>query len=67
MTVEFRDYVSGEYIKQWPFWNGVVPIPGDIVLLHFGDYNEKEQRFRVKERVISGKDSLKIVLYIEAV
>lgn len=36
MTIEFRDK-NGDYIKQWPNWNGEIPQKGDTVVLHFGD------------------------------
>jgi len=64
VTLEFLtpDYV---YIKQWPYWDGVIPIVGDIVLLHFGDYNEKEEEYKVISRRISGDNTGKITLIIE--
>ena len=64
MTIEFRT-IWGDYIKQWPNWSGVVPMVGDEVLLHFGDYNEEESRYKVKTRVISGTEPDKVILYIE--
>lgn len=64
MTIEFRNRDS-EYIKQWPNWDGVIPMIGDTVVLHFGYDNETEEYYNVEGREISGTDSDKIVLYIE--
>lgn len=52
-------YVLGEcnkreYLKDWVNWTGEVPNRGDIVLIHFGDNNEKEYKYRVVYRVIDG-------------
>lgn len=64
MTIEFRNR-DGEYIKQWPNWDGVIPMIDDTVVLHFGYDNEIEEYYEVEGREISGLDSSKIVLYIE--
>ena len=64
MTIEFIT-TYGDYIKQWPNWSGVVPMIGDEILLHFGDNNEREVRYKVRNRVISGTEPDKVVLYIE--
>lgn len=64
MTIEFRDR-DGKYIKQWPNWDGVIPMIDDTVVLHFGDNNEIEEYYEVEGREISGTDSDKIILYIE--
>lgn len=63
MTVEFR-FCNGDFIRQWSFWNGVVPIPGDTVLLALGD---SRRAFRVVNRLIPDEDSYTIILYVEAV
>lgn len=63
MFIEFRDREGG-YIKQWPNWSGIVPVVGDTVLIHFGDYNEKEEAYYVEDRYISGTEPDKIVLYV---
>ena len=64
-TIEFRDEICWGYIKQWPNWDGVIPVVGDIVVLHFGDYNEIEEEYKVISRKILGDDSDKIILMVE--
>lgn len=64
MTIEFID-LEGNFIKQWPNWNGEVPQKSDAVLLHFGDNNEEEVPYCVHKRIISGIDSKKIVVVVE--
>ena len=63
MYIEFRDVTNG-YIKQWPNWTGVVPMVGDTVLIHYGDYNEIEESYIVKRRTISGIEPDKVVLHV---
>lgn len=53
-------YALGEcsekkYLRDWVNWTGEVPMIGDIVLIHFGDNNEKEYKYRVVCRVIDGR------------
>ena len=53
-------YVLGEcgerkYLRDWVNWSGEVPNRGDIVLIHFGDDNEKEYKYRVVGRIIDGR------------
>ena len=67
MTIEFRDAIGCGYIKQWPNWSGVIPIAGDVVVLHFGDYNEIEEEYEVITRRILGDDSDKIILMVEKI
>lgn len=43
-----------EYLRDWVNWTGEVPNRGDIVLIHFGDYNEEEYKYRVVGRIIDG-------------
>lgn len=31
--ISFQDDATGEFIKQWPNWTGVVPAVGDMVVL----------------------------------
>lgn len=64
-TIEFRDEIGWGYIKQWPNWDGVIPIVGDVVVLHFGDYNEIEEEYKVISRRILGDYSDKIILMVE--
>lgn len=55
------------YLKDWPNWTGEIPQKGDIVKLHFGDYNEKEKVYRVLHRVIDGRYSDKIDIVVTKV
>lgn len=53
-------YVLGEcnkreYLRDWVNWTGEVPNRGDIVLIHFGDNNEEEYKYRVVCRIIDGR------------
>lgn len=53
-------YVLGEcgekkYLRDWVNWTGEVPNRGDIVLIHFGDNNEEEYKYRVVGRIIDGR------------
>lgn len=66
-TIEFRDATGLGYVKQWPNWDGVIPIVGDVVVLHFGDYNEIEEEYKVISRRIIGDDSNKIILMVEKI
>jgi len=55
-------YVLGEcgekkYLRDWVNWTGEVPQRGDIVLIHFGDNNEEEYKYRVVGRIIDGRKS----------
>lgn len=62
MTIHF---FSGTYLKSWPNWSGTIPQIGDTVILHFGDYNEEKERYKVVDRIISGTDSDSVVLHLE--
>ena len=42
------------FIRNWVNWTGEVPDKGDVVLIHFGDYNEEEFMYRVVNRVFNG-------------
>lgn len=66
-TIEFRDAIGCGYIKQWTNWDGIIPIVGDVVVLHFGDYNEIEEEYKVISRRILGDDSDKIILIVEKI
>ena len=53
-------YALGEcrkrkYLRDWVNWTGEVPNMGDIVLIHFGDDNEEEYKYRVVGRIIDGR------------
>ena len=68
LTIEFRKLVNAARTEGWRHywhnWTGLVPAKDDIVVLHFGDYNEEEESFIVKRRVISGTDPNKVVVYV---
>lgn len=42
------------HIKNWPNWTGEIPYLGDVVIMHFGDYNEEIVRCTVMHRYIDG-------------
>lgn len=65
--ISFYRNGTGEFIKQWPNWTGVVPAVGDMVLLHYGDYNEEEQGYVVNMRVIDGTRPDSIRLFVDKV
>lgn len=54
--LHFYELEVGEkkFIRNWPNWTGGVPEKGDVVLIHFGDYNEDEFMYRVVNRVFNG-------------
>lgn len=62
--ISFYDDATGEFIKQWPNWTGLVPVMDDIVALHFGDHKEEESIYSVRRRVIDGTRPDLIKLYI---
>ena len=53
-----------EYLKCWVNWTGEVPNRGDIVLIHFGDDNEKEYKYRVVGRIIDGRKPDDVVIVV---
>ena len=58
-------FFSGPYLKSWPNWIGVIPQIGDTVILHFGDFNEESERYKVVDRLISGTDPDSVVIHLE--
>ena len=56
-----------EYIKDWVNWDGEVPMTGDCVLIHFGDNNEEEYKYRVVGRVIDGRRSKDIDIIVRLI
>ena len=65
--ISFYKNGTGEFIKQWPNWTGVVPAVGDMVVLHYGDDNEDERTYTVRLRVIDGTRPERIDLYIDEI
>ena len=63
ITITFYNFQNNKYIKQW-YWLGVIPVVGDYVVLHFGDYNEEEATYKVMKRIINGLKSDSIDLYV---
>ena len=55
-NLHFYELNHGEkkYIRAWVNWTGEVPDKGDVVLIHFGDYNEEELMYLVVNRVFNG-------------
>ena len=56
-----------DWRHYWYNWNGVMPAKDDIVALHFGDNDEREGRFIVQFRLISGMKPVKIIMYVKPV
>lgn len=64
VQISFYDCETGEPIKQWPNWTGVVPVVDDIVVLHYGDSNEEKREYVVHMMVINGTrpDHVKLLI-----
>jgi hypothetical protein len=62
--ISVYDDGTGEFIKQWPNWTGVVPVMDGHVALHFGDDNEEERLYSVRLRIIDGTRPDIIKLYV---
>ena len=65
IQISFYDVRTTNFIKQWPNWSGIVPVIGDMVVLHYGDDNKEEQHYFVRFREISGTCPEHIKLFIE--
>ena len=65
--IGFYENGTGNYIKQWPNWSGVVPAVDDLVVLHYGDDNEEAVPYRVRLRVIDGTRPDFIKIFIERI
>ena len=67
--LHFYELKLGEkkYIRGWVNWTGEVPEKGDVVLLHFGDYNEEELMYRVVNRVFNGLRPERIDIIVEKI
>lgn len=55
------------FIRDWVNWPGEVPDKGDVVLIHFGDYNEEEFMYRVVNRVFNGLRPDRIDIIVEEI
>lgn len=68
-NLHFYELKHGEkkYIRSWVNWTGEVPEKGDVVLLHFGDYNEEELMYRVVNRVFNGLRPERIDIIVEEI
>ena len=53
-----------EYLKTWWNWKGVIPEKNDIVTLHWGDYSEESDTWKVAGRSISGTKEGEITIYL---
>ena len=64
VQISFYNSETGDFIKQWPNWTGVVPVVNDIVVLHYGDHNDEEREYVVHMRVINGTrpDHVKLLI-----
>ncbi|MBR3647099.1 MAG: hypothetical protein IKN59_01745 [Paludibacteraceae bacterium] len=62
--INFYESGTCEFIKQWPNWTGVVPAVGDVVVVHFGDNNEKLCLYTVCRRIIDGTKPDYIKIFI---
>jgi len=67
--LHFYELEFGEkkYIRNWVNWTGEVPGKGDVVLIHFGDYNEEEFMYRVVNRVFNGLRPERIDIIVEKI
>ena len=68
-NLHFYELEQGEkkYIRAWVNWTGEVPDKGDVVLIHFGDYNEEEFMYRVVHRVFNGLRPERIEIIVEEI
>ena len=67
VQISFYDCETGEFIKQWTNWTGVVPAENDVVVLHYGDHNEEEREYVVHMRVINGTRPDQVGLLIKQI
>lgn len=56
-----------KYLRDWVNWDGEVPMTEDCVLIHFGDENEEEYKYRVVGRVIDGRRSEDIDIIVRLI
>ena len=68
-NLHFYEFEQGQkkFIRDWVNWTGEVPDKGDVVLIHFGDYNEEEFMYRVVNRVFNGLRPERIDIIVEKI
>ena len=68
-NLHFYEFEQGQkkFIRDWVNWTGEVPDKGDVVLIHFGDYNEEEFMYRVVIRVFNGLRPDRIDIIVEKI
>ena len=68
-NLHFYELEHGEkkFSRDWVNWTGEVPDKGDVVLIHFGDYNEEEFMYRVVNRVFNGLRPERIDIIVEEI
>ena len=68
-NLHFYEFEQGQkkFIRDWVNWTGEVPDKGDVVLIHFGDYNEEEFMYRVVNRVFNGLRPERIDIIVEEI
>lgn len=54
MTIIIND-CKGHYTKTWHNWDDrMIPQVGDILIIHFGDNNERAHQVKVIARIFDG-------------
>lgn len=69
MHIVFKN-TEGQAIKTWvnvEYSGHGLPMIGDIVLLHWGDYNEIEERYIIKQRIFDGCNTDRIECIVEKI
>ena len=68
-NLHFYEFEQGQkkFIRDWVNWTGEVPDKGDVVLMHFGDYNEEEFMYLVVNRVFNGLRPERIDIIVEEI
>ena len=63
----YEKHGEKKYIRSWVNWTGEVPEKGDVVIIHFGDYNEEEFMYLVVNRVFNGLRPERIDIIVEEI
>ena len=68
MTIEFIDITTSEPVGVWHntefCHGGNLPMTGDTIGLHRGDYLDEETEFTVGERVFDGVETDKVIIKV---